>query len=363
MRWVIFALGAFALVACMAAGEEAGADDGRPLQARVDALFTSHENELHPGYAVAIIRNGEVILARGYGLADLETRRPISPDTPFNLASLSKQFTGAAVALEIGEGRMNLDDRLARHRPDAPAFMSEITIAHLVYMTSGLPEYYTLPSPRGGWSSEDEFTVDDAIRAVYAAGALEYEPGTRWTYSNINYQLLAQAVAATSGGSFPAYVDSNIFKPLGMTNSWVDAPIDASRSTRAVSYVRSVLGGEWREAPRRSPHYGGSGVFASINDLAKWDRALYVESMFGEEFTRRMLSTRRFAHDKDNDAFGLVHGSYRGLATIWYAGGDYGVSTYFIRLPERNETIICLANFADAACDSKVRSIIDVLLA
>lgn len=363
MRWAFIALGAFAFTGCAAASDHAPPDDTRLLRERVDSLFASHDNQTSPGYAVAIVRDGKIVLASGYGLADLETHRAITPDTPFNLASLSKQFTGAAVALEIGAGRMSLDDRLAKHRPDTPSFMSEITIGHLVYMTSGLPEYYTLRSPRGGWRSEDEFTVEDAIGAVYASSALDYEPGTLWSYSNINYQLLAEAVAATSGVSFAAYVDRNIFRPLGMADSWVDAPIDSSRTTRAQSYVRSDAKRGWQEAPRRSPHYGGSGIYASLNDLAKWDRALYTDFAFGEAFTRRMLSTRRFAHDKHNDAFGLVHGSYRGLATIWYEGGDYGVSTFFMRLPERKETIICLANFADAACGSKVHAIVDMLLA
>lgn len=355
MRRMMVAFSLVALANCAAASQQSSQED------RIDALFASHGGANSPGYAIAVVRDGEVLLAKGYGSADIDAGRPITPDTSFNIASLSKQFTAAAVAMEIERGRVALEDRATDYLPDAPAFMSEITIAHLVYMTSGLPEYYTLRSPRGGWSSEDEFTVQDAISAVYASGALDYEPGARWTYSNINYQLLAEIVGRTSGLSFPDYLDQNIFGPLGMESSWVDAPIDSTRNTRAVSYVRSEDDQHWREAPRRSPHYGGSGVFASLNDLARWDRALYTDLAFGPTFTERMLSTRRFAHDKDNDAFGLVHGEFRGLRTIWYEGGDYGVSAYMVRLPERDETVICLANFADAGCASKAQSIIEIL--
>lgn len=350
------ALGVF-LTACEAGKAEP------TIETRIDELFGFYAEGDRPGYAIAILRDGETLVAKGYGVADIENDRRITPDTPFNLASLSKQFTGAAIALEIAKGSVNLDDPLSVHLSDVPGFMADITLAHLVYMTSGLPEYYSLTSPAGGWLSEDRFTVEDAISAVYASGRLEYEPGTRWTYSNINYQLLAVMVAEQNGVSFSDYLQENLFNPLQMTDSWVDAPIDMNREDRAVSYVWSDDANGWRVAPRLSPHYGGSGVFASLNDLAKWDRALYSDFVFGEEFSNRMLSTRKFDHDKANDAFGLVHGSYLGWKTIWYEGGDYGVSTYMARLPERNETIICLANFGNAGCSAKVRTIIDMLTA
>ncbi|MEO0982272.1 MAG: serine hydrolase domain-containing protein [Pseudomonadota bacterium] len=331
------------------------------VEQRVDALFAAYAEGERPGYAIGVMRGGELVLAKGYGLADIEAGRPITADTAFNLASLSKQFTGAAVALEIERAAIDADDRLADHWPDLPDFMGEITVAHLVYMTSGLKEYYTLPSPKGGWLSEDEFTVDDALSAVFASGALDYAPGTRWTYSNINYQLLAVLAGRLNDASFAEHMAAAVFEPLGMTNTWVDAPLQAPAGDRARSYVWEGEG--WRVAPRLSPHYGGSGMFSSINDLAKWDAALYRGDALGAGFKDRMLSTRRFEHDKDNDAFGLVHGDYRGLQTIWYEGGDYGVSTYMVRMPERDETVICLANFGQGRCADKARAVIDVLLA
>ncbi|MEL7486694.1 MAG: serine hydrolase domain-containing protein, partial [Pseudomonadota bacterium] len=233
----------------------------------------------------------------------------------------------------------------------------------LIYMTSGLAEYYDLPSPKGGWRSEDAFTVDDAISAVFASGALVYEPGARWTYSNINYQLLAELAGRLNGASFPDHLREAVFAPLEMENAWVDAPIDVERPSRATSYVWYDDDDAWRVAPRLSPHYGGSGVYASLNDLAKWDAALYRDAAFGETFARLMLSTRKYNHDKDNDAFGLVHGTYQGEKTIWYEGGDYGVSTYMAHLPGRSQTVICLSNFGHGRCADKARAVIDILFA
>ena len=332
------------------------------LQDRIDGLFAAYDEGERPGYAIGVIRDGELIHAMGYGLADISAGVPITPDTAFNLASLSKQFTAASVAIEIEAGRLDLDVPFSKYWTDLPNFMSEITIGHLVYMTSGLREYYTLQSPRGGWQSEDKFTVEDAISAVFDSGELIYEPGTQWTYSNINYQLLAELTARLNARPFAEHMDNIVFTPLGMQNSWVDAPLDTTRSGKTTSYVWADDEG-WRIAPRLSPHYGGSGVFSSLNDLAKWDRALYQSGELGDGFGTRMLSTRKYAHDKDNDAFGLVHGTYQGLQTVWYEGGDYGVSTYMIRLLERNETVICLSNFGNARCADKARAVIDLLVA
>jgi len=356
MRWFI-AFGFGLLFGC------ASADTRPSLESRIDGLFAAYEAGERPGYAIGVVRKGELVHAKGYGLADVSARKPITADTAFNLASVSKQFTAASVALEIEAGRLDLDDRVSEHWIDLPNFMSGITIGHLVYMTSGLKEYYTLPSPRGGWQSEDEFTIDDAIGAVFASKQLAYEPGERWTYSNINYQLLAELTARLNGVSFTEHMEASIFAPLGMDNTWVDAPLKNNREGIARSYVWSDKKSGWQVAPRLSPHYGGSGMFSSLKDLAKWDRALYLTDQLGEGFEARMLSARKYAHDKDNDAFGLVHGSYEGQPTIWYEGGDYGVSTYMVRLPKRDETIICLSNFGHGRCADKARAVIDLLTA
>ena len=354
MKRLLFSAAA-TLAAC--AGEAAPS-----VSERIDAVFAAYEEAGGPGYAIAVVRDGEILHAEGYGLADIETGREITPQTAFNLASLSKQFTGAAVALDILAERYGLEDSLADHWDGLPAFMAPVRIDHLVYMTSGLPEYYTLRSPKGGWSSEDRFTVDDAIGAVIESGALNYTPGSRWTYSNINYQLLAELSARTNGADFSGHMESVVFAPLGMGDSWVDAPIE-DRPTKSNAYVWSDDRNGWAVAPRLSPHYGGSGVFSTLEDLAKWDAALYRTDALGDGFGPLMLSRKKFAHDKDNDAFGLVHGSYRGEDWIWYEGGDYGVSTYMVRLPDRDETIICLANFGGANCGAKTRAVADILFA
>ncbi|MEO1489180.1 MAG: serine hydrolase domain-containing protein, partial [Pseudomonadota bacterium] len=323
----------------------------------------AYDSGKRPGYAIGLVDEGNLVFARGYGMADIARETPITADTAFNLASVSKQFTAAAIAKAILAGDIALTDKLAEHWDGLPPVYAPIEIGHLVYMTSGLPEYYTLPSPKGGWTSEDRFTVNDAIETVFRANRLEYTPGSRWTYSNINYQLLAEVAARQSGKPFDVHMNEAIFAPLGMDNTWVDAPIDMARETRATSYYWNDETSGWTKAPRLSPHYGGSGMFSSLRDLARWDAALYSDKAFGEAFTAQMIAKRRYDHDKTNDAFGLVHSTYRGQPIIWYEGGDYGVSTYMVRMPDRDQTLICLSNIGNGRCAQKAMSVVDVLLA
>jgi len=337
-------------------------DDRADLGTMIDRLFVAYTIGDQPGYAIGVVNQGKLTFAGGYGMADIESKTPIGPATAFNLASLSKQFTAAAIAHQIVHEEMSLDDTLASHWEGLPEAFAKVEIGHLVYMTSGLPEYYTLPSPKGGWASEDAFTVDDAISTVLATERLEYEPGSRWSYSNINYQLLAEVFADQRKSSFADAMAAAFFTPMGLERTWVDAPIDKSRDYRATSYNWSDEADRWIVSPRMSPHYGGSGIFSTLTDLAKWDAALYTDKAFGEPFSAQMLATRTYDHDKTNDAFGLVHSSYRGEDTVWYEGGDYGVSTYMVRLPGRDQSVICLSNIGNGGCASKARAVLDILL-
>lgn len=165
---VLLLLGASVLQACGADAQSdrrVGAVDSARI-ARVDSLFAPYDSADRPGYVVGIVRRGELVYARGFGSANLDHSIPITPASVFNVASLSKQFTAAAVGLLIVRGRLSLEDEVRSHIAEFPSYPEPVRIKHLVYMSSGLPDYYTLPRPGGRTWDLDHFTVDDAIRTV-----------------------------------------------------------------------------------------------------------------------------------------------------------------------------------------------------
>lgn len=352
----------------------------------IDRVFAEYARDTTPGYAVAVLRDGRALYRRGHGMANLDDQRPITPATAFNIASLSKQFTAACVALLVLDGKVRLDDTAAAYVPELAKYHRHggppILVKHLIYMTSGLPEYYTVA--RGGgrsWDPYDQFTVADAIRAVLSVDTLQFAPGTRWAYSNINYMLLTRIVERASGIPFAEFADQRLFRPLGMTNTQVNADVSAVVPDRALGYNRRTgdavaearragrylragsgrLG--WLTHPRISPHYGGSGILSTLDDLARWDRNFSTMALGGPRFIELMLRRERFAHPKDNDAFGLVHGQYRGHPTLWYEGGDLGFSSYMLRFPGLRLTVLVLSNMGEGNSARYARAVADIVLA
>jgi CubicO group peptidase (beta-lactamase class C family) len=352
---------------------------------RVDRVFAPLAGDTTPGYAVAVLRDGRPVYWRGYGMANLDEGARITPATVFNIASLSKQFTAACLALTILDGAVRLEDTAAAYVPALAKYnrpgATPILVKHLVYMTSGLPDYYTVPRKHGRtWSPYDQFTVDDALGASLAADTLKFRPGTRWDYSNVNYMLLTKVVEKASGVPFADFADRRLFRPLGMTHTQVNADFTAVVPHRALGYnprspatirqaraegwyVREGTGrSAWITHPRVSPHYGGSGVLTTLEDLARWDRNFSTKTFGGEAFFALMHRRERFAHPKDNDALGLVFGQYRGLTTVGYSGGDLGFSSHMLRFPDQRTTVLVLSNRGDGDATRHARAVADVIL-
>ena len=345
----------------------------------IDAIFADFNRPDTPGYAIGIVQDGHLIFARGYGEANLDDGIAITPQTVFHIASLSKQFTAAALALLILDGRVSLDDPVARFIPEAAKYGPGLEVKHLVYMTSGLPDYGTIPRSNGDpWFSAFYFTRDDAIRASLSSPKLDWPPGSRWAYSNANYMLITRIVEQASGKPFGEVLQERIFAPLGMTSTHLDDDTTAIVAHRAVGYApRSAeivaaankVGFTLRAGPgyarmiRNSPHFGGSGVMTNLEDLARWDANWTSAKVGGPAFVALMQKRIKFQHDKDNDAFGLVFGTYKGRTTIWYSGEDLDASSYMARFPDRNVTVFCLSNMLTGDCEGRGEKVMDALVA
>jgi CubicO group peptidase (beta-lactamase class C family) len=342
----------------------------------IDHLFERPEGA--PGYAVAVIHNGEFVFAKGYGLANLDDHIPITEDTSFHLASVAKQFTAAAIALLILDHKISLSDPLSKYIPEAQKYGPGLRLEHLVYMTSGLHEYTDIPRKSGmPWMSFYYFTRDEAIATALAADQLEFAPGTQWAYRNINYMLLTKVVEVVGHESFSAFMQQHVFSPLSMTHTIINDDATAVISHRATGYALrsdprvikelaavgiSIQPGDgWVRLVRVSPHFGGSGVFTTLNDLLLWDRNWYSGMLAGQQFTELMNRREKFAHDKDNDAFGLVWRTRFNHPMLDYSGGDTDTSTYMARFPEQRLTVICLSNMPLGDAEGKAGAMLDLL--
>jgi CubicO group peptidase (beta-lactamase class C family) len=344
-------------------------------RASVDQLFARPGS---PGYAVAVIKDSEFAFSRGHGLANLDDDILITPETSFHLASISKQFTAAAIALLILDHKLTLTDPVSKFIPECAKYGEGLRIEHLVYMTSGLHEYTDLPRASGDpWMTFYYFTRDEAIRTALKPDHLEFALGTQWAYRNINYMLLTRIVEVVSHKSFASFMRDRIFGALRMSHTQIDDDTTQIIPHRATGYaprsnprvveelgaagVTIKPGDAWVRLVRVSPHFGGSGVFTTLNDLLLWDRNWYAESLAGPAFTLLMNRRQKFQHDKDDDAFGLVWRTRYGHPMLDYSGGDTDTSTYMARFPDQRLTVICLSNMPLGNAEGKADSLMDLL--
>ena len=377
-----FLLGLAAIAACRAPEAldqaEAASTDVDALQARVEARLEPSPALDQPGFAFAAVgpNNARIIITSG--AASIEHALPITPDTVFHVASLSKQITAAMLAHAILDGHVSLDDPVSQWIPEAQHFGDQLTVAHLVYMTSGVPEYYSLGRASGRpWVTFHYFDIQEALETSLAEESLEFEPGTRWAYSNINYMLIAEIVARAYGRPFEALAHDRLFAPLGMDRTLIHADITTVAPGRADAYaprtqdrvdwlkadgeIHAAEGEGWMLLRRNAPHYGGSGVLSSLSDWMVWQTEMHERSVFGDAFWELMFSTRRFDHDKDNDAFGLVHSTYERRAMLWYAGGDIDTTTHAIYFPETGARLVCLSNAPAEDCGDQIYAALPAL--
>lgn len=361
----ILATGAFLLASHLYSGTALAQDSPDPRANRVDALFADLNRKPSPGLAIAVVRNGKVILRRGYGLANIEHRVPITPLTVFDLASLSKQFTGLAVAMLAAEGKVKLSDDIRKYIPELPDFGRPITIAHLLHHTSGLRDWASALSV-AGWRPDDPITFKQILTMAYNQRSLNFEPGAEYLYSNTGYVLLAELVQRVTGRSFREWADEHVFRPLGMTNTHVRDDYDEVIPNRAYGYARGP-NGTYRNTPDVITAFGSSSVFGTADDFARW-LINFDEAVVGGKAAMSIM----FTPGKLNDGtpvkygFGITHGAnrYKGLPFFTGSGGWASFNTYDAYFPEQKFGVVVFANADENVVDAQdaVIKITDIYL-
>ena len=311
--------------------------------ARVDALFERFNKTPSPGLAIAVVDDGRVILRKGYGMANLEDRIPITPSTVFDIASVSKQFAGLAIAMLIEQGKVKLTDDIRKHIPELHDIGQTITVDHLLHHTSGLRDWPGTLAV-AGWRMDDVISFDQILTMAYHQKTLNFTPGAEYTYSNTGYNLLAELVQRVTGQSFRAWTDQHLFKPLGMTSSFFRDDHTALVQHRALGYARDP-DNTFRSIPNNLTALGSSSLFSSVDDLAKWVLN-FDNPVVGGQAAMAMTRTRGKLNSDSTIpyAFGVSHGEYRGQPTVAHSGGWASFGTYLVHFPKQKFGVIVLGN-------------------
>ena len=337
------------------------AQESIPQQTNIDNIFSRWDAKDAPGGTVAIIKDGELIFTKGYGMANLDYNIPNEPKTVFTIASTSKQFTAASIILLSEQGKLSLEDTLMKFFPKFPAYANEITIQHLLNHTSGIRDYIIL-ARLSGLTVDDYYTNEIVEKLLTNQQELNYTPGDEYLYSNSGYWLLGQIVEKVSGSTLAEFAKKNIFDPLEMNDTHFHDNQNQIVKNRATGYRPDRKGGYYIYNTTLNM-IGSGGLKTNVTDLVKWDATFYNSNLFTPGFWDKMTKNGILNDgSKIRYANGLNTVTYKGLKAINHSGASVGYRTEFIRIPEAKFSVIILANRTDASPTKMAYKIADLFL-
>jgi CubicO group peptidase (beta-lactamase class C family) len=331
------------------------------LEPKVDAVFATW-TAVTPGCAVGVSSGGTIVLEKAYGMADLEHDVRNTADTIFEAGSVSKQFTAAAVLLLAREGKLSLDDPVRKYIPELPDYGKPLLIRHMLNHTSGLRDWGEVEGIAGWPRTSRVYTHAHVLDIVSRQKALNFEPGTKWSYSNTGYNLAAIIVARVSGQPFAEFCRTRIFEPLGMTHtSWRD---DFTRIVkgRAIAYSQGREGLR-QNMPFENVH-GNGGLLTTVGDLLRWNENFAAPTVGDQEFLRIEQEPGRFNDGKPHDyALGLYIRTYKGVREVSHSGTTAGYRAYLTRYPDQHLSIAVLCNTSGGQAERYAHAVADPYLA
>jgi len=329
---------------------------------RIDKLFASY-NKLHsPGCSVGVIRDGSFIFRKSYGEASLELGTPLTSESVFYMASVSKQFTAASIVLAAERGFLSLDDDVRKYIPELPDYGRPITIRQMLHQTSGFRDFLAL-TYLSGRDTAALSSPDSALKLIARQKGLNNAPGEEFVYSNSNYFLLSVVVKRATGKSLAEFARANIFQPLGMTHTLYYDDNTVVVPKRVAAYDPGKDGKFLVDWSTVFDIVGSGGLMSNVDDLILWDRNFYSDKVGRGTLVRELESHGVLNNGHQiNYALGLWLSDYRGLRTVEHSGGTFGYRTELLRFPEQRFSVIALCNVANADVEGLARKVSDLYL-
>lgn len=335
------------------------ANGSADVQLQVDRLMSRYQGDV-PGASLLVIREGKPLVRRSYGRSNLEERVAATPATNYRLASMTKQFTAASILLLAHDNKLSLDDSLRKWLPTLPAVADAMTIRHALSHMSGLIDYEDVIPPQMTAQLHDA----DVLKILEGQNRTYFTPGGSYRYSNSGYSLLALIAGKASGKDFASFLKAHIFVPLGMNSTVAYENGISTVAHRAFGY--SEENGSWirTDQSQTSAVLGDGGIYSSIEDLAKWDAALYDNRLLSSEL-RQLAFTPVTATDDPAVRYALgwrVTDEAIGGSTLWHSGETMGFRNVIIRYPRHHLTVILLTNRDDPEPYQTARAIAQLFL-
>ncbi len=309
----------------------------------MDALLTSSFPAGEPGATVIVVKDGKVLLRKGYGMADLELGVRMEPDMRLRIGSVTKQFTAAAILVLADEGKLALSDPITKFLPGYPTHGQTITVEHLLTHTSGIKSYTDMPEWVPLWRKDMPL---DTLIAFFKDQPMDFAPGEKWKYDNSGYVLLGAIIEKASGKPYADFVRDRIFAPLGMTHSAYDTT-ESVVTRRVPGYQKTGAG--WINAPYLSmtQPYAAGALVSTVDDLAKWDAALYTDRLVKQASLQRAWTPASLKDGKSTGyGFGWTMSAVQGRPSVEHGGGINGFVCYVLRLPQDRVYVAVLTNRA-----------------
>ena len=311
-----------------------------------------------PGVAILVSRDGTIVRAEGFGVANVELQVPVKAETVFQSGSMGKQFTATAIMMLVEQGKVGLDDPLIKYFPNAPAKWNEVTIRELLSHTAGFTDYPEKFDFRKDWTEDELLKMVEGI-------PLAYPPGTKWEYSNLGYLTLGLLIHRVTGEFYGDFLQERIFKPLDMKTTRIISEADIVPN-RAAGYrlVKGELKNQEWVAPMVNTTADGS-LYFSVLDLAKWDAALYTEKLLKHSSLDLMWTPVKLKNgqpNKEGYGFGWVVGSRHGHRVVHHDGAWQGFKSAIARYVDDRLTVVVLANLAEAELGEIAEHVADMYL-